>query len=473
MTLTLTGVAHFYGARLIFQDVTLTLPAGGITLLAGANGAGKSTLLRVMAGLLPPSAGSVNVTDTPKKPRVGYLGHQTFLYPGLSARENLAFWADFHGIPLARAELREILQRLELEPFGEDPAGGFSRGMAQKLSLARLLLLRSDILLLDEPGTGLDARSLDILRRETRQAAREKAVVVWATHNLPADLPLADQVAVLDNKRLRLYPSVREYCDDHGLAPPPEPAPPEPAPPAPPSSRATSLPGEDRPALFAAALAMGRKDLRLILGRGTGLLQAMLLGLLLIFVFSLSLQPGERMTPQAAAAVFWMSSAFCQTILFSALYAHEEVNGQRQGLILAPTPVQAIWLGKALSGSCLLLAAQSVFLPAAVVFLGQEPGPSWPLGLGILFLADLGMAAMGSLLGALSQRSSARDSFLGVLLFPLQIPLFLAGISLGAAAFGAPLPPDPASWCGLSLAFDAVFLAAGLVLFPHIYTGEP
>jgi heme exporter protein B len=215
---------------------------------------------------------------------------------------------------------------------------------------------------------------------------------------------------------------------------------------------------------------MGRKDLRLI--RGKGLMPSLLLGLLLIFLFSLSLQPGEGMTPQAAAAVFWMSSAFCQTILFSALYALEEVNGQRHGLLLAPAPVQGIWLGKALAGVCLLLAAQILFLPAAIVFLGQETGPSWPLGLGALLLTDAGMAGLGSLLGALSQSSSARDTLLGILLFPLQIPLLLAGISLGATAFRAPLPPDAASWLGLSLAFDAIFLAAGLALFPHLYSGE-
>jgi heme exporter protein B len=81
------------------------------------------------------------------------------------------------------------------------------------------------------------------------------------------------------------------------------------------------------------------------------------------------------------------------------------------------------------------------------------------------------MAVLGSLLGALA-RSATRGAFLGILLFPLQIPLFLAGISLGAAAFSANPPPAPSAWFGLLLAFDGIFLAAGLLLFPHIYTGE-
>jgi heme exporter protein B len=212
--------------------------------------------------------------------------------------------------------------------------------------------------------------------------------------------------------------------------------------------------------------------LRLLLERGAGLLQSLLLGLLLIFIFSLSLPPGQRMTPQAAAAVFWIASIFCLVIIFHALYAQEETHGQRQGLILAPIPPQAVWLGKALGGSCLLTAAQAVLLPAVFIFLGQEPGSEWCSGVGGILLTDLGLICIGSLLGSLSQGTSARESLLSILVFPLITPLLLAGISLSAAALTASPPTDPASWFGALLAFDAVFLAAGLVLFPHIYTGD-
>lgn len=224
--------------------------------------------------------------------------------------------------------------------------------------------------------------------------------------------------------------------------------------------------------MIRAAFSIARKDLRLTLGRGSGLLQAMLLGLLLIFVFSLSLVPGERMSAQGAAAVFWMASAFCQVLIFSTLYGHEERNGQRQGLLLAPIPVQSVWLGKAVAGLALLLAAQLLFLPAAVVFLDQTITPVWPLGLGLLLLADLGVVMAGSLLGAVSQGSSARESLLSIVLFPLLVPLFLAGISLGAAVFSGKTPLDAAEWYGLALAFDAIFAGSALLLFPHIYNAE-
>ena len=206
------------------------------------------------------------------------------------------------------------------------------------------------------------------------------------------------------------------------------------------------------------ALTVARKDLLLTFTRGSGLVQGLLLGLLLLFVFSLSQGVGERMSPQGAGAVFWLGSAFCQVLIFNTLYALEEANGARLGLLLAPAPIQAVWLGKALAGLLLLLVAQMFFLPAAVVFLSQEIGALWPVGLGTLLLVDVGMCALGSLLG--------------IVLFPLLVPLLLAGIGVAAQVFGAPAPDGPASWIGLAAAFDGVFLAAGLLLFGFMYSGD-
>ena len=218
--------------------------------------------------------------------------------------------------------------------------------------------------------------------------------------------------------------------------------------------------------------AMARKDLSLTLARGSGLVQALLLGLLLLFVFSLSQGIGERMAPQGAAAVFWISSAFCQVLIFNQLYALEEVNNSRLGLLLCPAPVQAVWLGKGCAGLVLLVLAQIVFLPAAVVFLGQDLNGPLPEALLALVLTDIGMCALGSLLGALAQGQAARESLLSIVLFPLLTPLLLAGISVGAQALGAPNPDGPGAWLGVAAAFDAVFLGAGLLLFGYIYAGD-
>lgn len=503
-TVRLDKVARFFGARLIFKDVSLALRPGTVTLLAGPNGAGKSTLLKIIAGLIRPSAGQVHVAaaepggaQEQREACIGYLGHGTFIYPGMSARENLGFWSALHGMRHSGEDLRAALERMDLGAFAEEKAGGFSRGMSQRLNLARLFLMQPDILLLDEPGTGLDGTSTQYLRREISRAAERGAAVLWITHSPAEDLPLADQVALLENKRLRLVTDTGEYlrtvtegnrAEAAVSSPPPEflslekgaakDAAQEEAILGPASAAKaihTFTGGTDSApssSLFQAALAIARKDLLLTLGRGSGLLQAMLLGLLLLFVFSLSMPPGQNMSPEAATAIFWMASAFCQVLIFSTLYAHEEGNQQRHGLLLAPAPVQSAWLGKLLAGGCLLLCAQLLFIPASVIFLAQDVGSDWATGLGILLLADVGIITLGSLLGALSQGQSARESLLSIVLFPLLAPLFLAGIRLGSVTFGADMPVDASSWFGMACAFDAIFLAAALMLFPHVYTAE-
>jgi len=218
--------------------------------------------------------------------------------------------------------------------------------------------------------------------------------------------------------------------------------------------------------------AMAAKDLRLSVSGGQGLVQAMLLGLLLIFLFSLSKPLGGVITAQAAGAIFWLASAFGLVLVFNDLFAIEEANGARVGILSSPAPVHAVWVGKGLAGLCLLLVSQLVFLPATAAFLGQTVhGPLWLL-LATLIGADIGLVVIGALLGALSQGQAARESLLSVIVFPLLLPVLLAGITLFAMCFSPEPLGDPGSWLGLILAFDALFAGAGLFLFPFVYSGE-
>ncbi len=216
-------------------------------------------------------------------------------------------------------------------------------------------------------------------------------------------------------------------------------------------------------------LALAAKDLRLVFADGAGIIQPVLLGLILVFVFSLSTPVGEEVPAQAAAAIFWLATSFAVILVFNTLYSLEGANQARIGLLLSPMPVQYIWMGKALSGLVLLLTAQIFFLPAIIVFLGQDLMVSWPGALGTILLIDWGLVAVGSLLGAMSQGHSARDSLLSVVVFPLLVPLLLAGISMGSFFLGEGTGGEPGSWLGLVLAFNALFTGAALVLFPFIY----
>lgn len=208
----LDKVAKFYGTKLIIKDVSCAIEPGTVTILAGPNGAGKSTLLKIMAGLARPSAGDVN--RTVKDDNIGYVGHQTFIYPDLSAMENLAFWSAVHSLSLDETTLLAALERVDLKRFAFERAGTFSRGMAQRLNLARVFLLNPGLILLDEPGTGLDVRSMTILHNEIEAARQRGAGLVWISHSVASDLQRADSVLAIRDKRVDYYGPATDYTPE-------------------------------------------------------------------------------------------------------------------------------------------------------------------------------------------------------------------------------------------------------------------
>lgn len=220
------------------------------------------------------------------------------------------------------------------------------------------------------------------------------------------------------------------------------------------------------------AFVIAKKDLTLSMGGGQGLTQAMLLGLLLIFVFSLSRPAGQLIEPQAASAIFWLASSFGLVLVFNTLFSIEESNEARLGLLSSPVPPHSIWLGKGMAGFGLLLCSQLVFLPATVVFLGQDLKGSISVFTIALLAADWGLVSLGALLGAISQGQAARESLLSVILFPLLLPILLGAITIMTSVFSGEPAMDESSWLGIILASDTLFSGAGLILFPFVYSGE-
>jgi heme exporter protein A len=212
MLLKLDKVAKFYGNRLIIKNVSCTIEPGTVTILAGPNGAGKSTLLKIMAGLSEPTAGEVELTV--ENNSIGYVGHQTFIYPDLSALENLSFWSSLHGQKNDEETLLAALDRVELKRFAFERAGCFSRGMAQRLNLARVFLLQPSLILLDEPGTGLDVRSMAILHNEIAAAKERGAGLVWISHSVAADLVRADKVLAIRDKKVEYFGEAQDYTPE-------------------------------------------------------------------------------------------------------------------------------------------------------------------------------------------------------------------------------------------------------------------
>jgi len=194
------GVGKFFGSHLVLRDVSVQARAGEALLVVGGNGAGKTTLLKIMAGLCRPSAGSVEPRVAPEAS--AYLGHATFLYPRLSASDNLLFWGRMYGLAPGAEAIARVLDRVGLSRVGDEPAGTFSRGMAQRLNLARVFLIGPRLVFLDEPGTGLDPASQELLRREILAFKASGAAVVWVSHHLGSDLPLAERVLYLKDTRV-------------------------------------------------------------------------------------------------------------------------------------------------------------------------------------------------------------------------------------------------------------------------------
>ena len=200
--LEVAGLGRSFGARRAVANVSFSLRAGECLALFGPNGAGKTTLLRVLAGLLKPSAGSARVSGialpggAPARSRIGLISHHTMLYDALSARENVAFAARLYGIR-DRARVEGALERMSMLERGDASVRSLSRGMQQRVSIARAMVHSPQLVLADEPYNGLDdsgARALTSLLRELTAAG---TAVIIVTHNLAEGLSLATHAAIM------------------------------------------------------------------------------------------------------------------------------------------------------------------------------------------------------------------------------------------------------------------------------------
>jgi heme ABC exporter ATP-binding subunit CcmA len=201
--LTLEGVGKRFGAVAVLSGVNLQLGGGSFCLLLGHNGAGKSTLLRLVAGLARPTDGRVRVHGEDPygsgeaRRLLGVLSHQTLLYDDLTAAENLGFFARLYGLGDRREQVRAALERAGLSGRAHDRVRTFSRGMKQRLALARATLHGPAVLLLDEPFTGLDAAGITGLTTQLTELRQRGRAAVMVTHQLEPAAALADRVVVL------------------------------------------------------------------------------------------------------------------------------------------------------------------------------------------------------------------------------------------------------------------------------------
>lgn len=197
------GLIREYGAVVAVDGVDLSLAEGEFLTIFGPNGAGKSSLLGMLGGALRPTAGTVLLGGVPLdfgdpewRRRIGMVSHRGFLYPRLTVEENLRFYGKLFGLRDLETRVPERLAGVGLGDRARFTVNKLSHGMRQRLSLARALLHDPELVLLDEPYTGLDPAAASVLRRVLDELGDTRRTIVMVTHNLTEGLALATRVAI-------------------------------------------------------------------------------------------------------------------------------------------------------------------------------------------------------------------------------------------------------------------------------------
>jgi heme exporter protein A len=215
----LQGLTKSFGAHHVLKGIDLKVSAGERLAIFGPNGAGKTTLIKIVATLIRPSAGTVlingtSIRDKPEqiRSRLGVMGHHTFLYDNLTVYDNLKFYGSMYGVNNLDRTVREVIARVELESRLYDRVGTLSRGMQQRVSLARAIIHNPSILFLDEPETGLDPHAVSVMQGILDTPAIERNTVLFTTHNIERGLELCDRLAILSEGRI-VYQKPKEEID--------------------------------------------------------------------------------------------------------------------------------------------------------------------------------------------------------------------------------------------------------------------
>ena len=205
----LSGLVKNYSMNAVLRGVNLHVRQGEFVTLVGPNGAGKSTLMRIVATLLAPTAGTVKIGgwQLPQhnhriRRYIGLVSHQTLLYDDLTAVENLHFFARLYQLKDGEKRVAEALKRVGLAARQRDPVRTFSRGMVQRLTIARATLHEPDVLLLDEPYTGLDQDAAQLLDDLLRRESSHGRTILMITHDLVHGLDLCDRIAILNRGKI-------------------------------------------------------------------------------------------------------------------------------------------------------------------------------------------------------------------------------------------------------------------------------
>jgi heme ABC exporter ATP-binding subunit CcmA/heme exporter protein CcmB len=478
------GITADYGRRRVLSRVSFRCAQGTITGLVGPNGAGKTTLLTIAAmrgrasgGHLRFGARNGNQTSLELRARIGWLGHDPGLYPELSARENLRFFADLHGLSDKARRVQAALREAALENRGDDAVAGFSRGMRQRVGLERVLLHEPRLVLLDEPFTGLDESSSRTLVARLASLKRRGCIVLLSTHDLDLVEPLLDRVIVLREGRVvgQLARTTDLAAAVRGLLEKPEAGPAREEEGARTQSIATQPAGPDESfgnalrRFVETAAIVARKDLIVEFRSRELLLTTLFFALSAVLTFAFAFVRDGRPLGDASAGILWVAMTFSGTLALGRTFEREQSHHTLAALLQAPVERAAVYIGKLLG----LLGLTTLVLVLAVpltTLLFQTPLLRQPLALlALLAAGSVGFMAVGSLFAAMLVRTRSRDVLLPVLLYPMTVPVLMGGVRGTVALLEE--PADFATfrlWMTILVFFDAVFVTLALWTFDAV-----
>ena len=405
-----------------------------------------ATLLTASSGTIRVAGHDVREDPMPVRRTIGLISHNPMLYLDLTALENLRFYADMYCVEDREARIDELLERLELSHRRHDVVRTFSKGMRQRLAIARAILHRPRVLLLDEPHSGLDPRAIDILD-DLLAEIRDDHTFVMVTHNIAKGLELGTQLMILEGGRIvyeqpagvdhDAFRSVyREHVHEGG------------------SDRC-----RDGPRQFMAIL---RKDLIRELRTREMIISMILFSMLamVIFHYAFTVKEDADLT-YFTGGMLWVMFIFATLLGLNRSFAQEKDERCLDGLLLCPVDRVTIFLAKTSGNLIFLLIIQLLAVPVFTLFFVERSyvGDLLPF-LVVLLLADLGICALGTLLATISMNTRSRDLLLPIIFLPLIVPLLVAATGDHAdLRRGRDLRRTDARLLFL-LGFDAVFLVA-------------
>jgi len=483
-----------FGPRQALAGVDLRVAPGECVVLCGPNGAGKTTLLRILATLARPTSGTVRIagldpakTGADARMQIGFLSHHTLLYDDLTAEQNLVFYARMYAIPDAQARIDALLERVGLSSRRHDLVRTYSRGMQQRLAVARAVLHRPALVLLDEPYTGLDPLAADALTALLTDLTGEGCTLLLTSHNLQSDVTLNRRAVVLNRGRIvydaphtdaATFPALyRELVQEErgkrqesanqesangelvngqiGES----------------AEHASRIPPTHNPLpatrhFFRQVWAIVAKDIAAELHTREIFSAMFVFAVLALLIFSFALDLRGSLAQAAAPGVLWATIAFAGTLGLSRSMAREQQTGGIEGLLLAPVDRAAIFFGKALGNLTLMLAVEVVLIPLAMLMfnVGLLRG-------GVLFTALLGTvayAAVGTLLSAIAVNTRAREVMLPILLLPLLTPLLIAAVKATGALLEGATWAEIGGWGQILVVYNLLIIAVALLTFGYV-----